>query len=395
MARSRITHINGMLERIRNNPKILKENKQAVEELLFFMQANSANQNTIAKHIYSFEKFMDALDSNVEIKKATRQDLEKAMARIESLKLGEETKRNIRVVVKSYFKHFLGEDLYYPRQIAWLRTSIRKNRKMLPDDILKEDDIIKLIEAANNPRDKAIIALLFDAGIRAGELLSLRRKDADLEGTPAHITVTGKTGPRKIPILFSVPYLARLLDINNGLKPNDSLWMSIGSWSNLDSPLDYSGLRMMIKRLTAKAKINKRIYPHLFRHSRASYYANMLTEQQLKAFFGWTGDSKMTATYVHLSGRDIDNAVLQANGMKSKEEAHEHKLKVIICPKCRYENGFSSRHCSRCGSALDIAIAIKQEEMEEKARALAAKSFEQPETSKGVMDKIKRRRNAK
>ena len=30
-------------------------------------------------------------------------------------------------------------------------------------------------------------------------------------------------------------------------------------------------------------------------------------------------DSKMAATYVHLSGRDIDNAVLRANGKKAKE----------------------------------------------------------------------------
>ena len=152
----------------------------------------------------------------------------------------------------------------------------------------------------------------------------------------------------------------------------------------------------MLKIAAIRAGIKKRIYPHLFRHSRASYYANRLTEQQLKVFFGWTGDSKMAATYVHLSGRDIDNAILQANGAKTKEEVYETKLKTVTCPRCREENGADSRYCIRCGSALDIAIAIKQEEMEKEARALAAKSFDKPEINKDVIDKVvKKRRKIK
>ena len=78
-------------------------------------------------------------------------------------------------------------------------------------------------------------------------------------------------------------------------------------------------------------------------------------------FFGWTGDSKMAATYVHLSGRDIDNAVLQANGKKPKETFEEAKLTVKVCPRCRFDNALSSIYCNRCGSALDIATALVQE----------------------------------
>jgi integrase len=38
----------------------------------------------------------------------------------------------------------------------------------MPRDILTEDDVLKNAESATNLRDKAIIALLFDSGIRAG-----------------------------------------------------------------------------------------------------------------------------------------------------------------------------------------------------------------------------------
>ncbi|WP_394344768.1 hypothetical protein [Salinigranum halophilum] len=50
--------------------------------------------------------------------------------------------------------------------------------------------------------------------------------------------------------------------------------------------------------------------PHHFRHSRATHLANWLTEAQLCEWFGWVQGSNVPARYVHLSGRDIDNAYL-------------------------------------------------------------------------------------
>jgi ribosomal protein L40E len=118
----------------------------------------------------------------------------------------------------------------------------------------------------------------------------------------------------------------------------------------------------MIKRTAKAAKLRKRVYAHLFRHSRASYYANKLTEQQLKAFFGWTGDSRMAGTYVHLSGRDIDNAVMQANDVEVKTERTAPMLKVKTCQKCRFDNGIDSTYCARCGATLEIYTAVKKNE---------------------------------
>ncbi len=388
-----------ILSRVRNNPRILKANKKALEDLVAYMQANGIKQTTIAKNVYCMEKFINAIDPKVNLVKAERQDIERAVAKIVSSDLSEETKRAIRVVIKSFYKHFIGEDLYYPKQIAWIKTTVNKNRKFLPEDILNEEDIAKLLDAAPNPRDRAVIALLFDSGMRAGELLSLRRKDVELEGKTGHVTVMGKTGARRIPILFSVPFIGQWLDMKKELSGSAPLWVSIGSWSNKNQAMDYSGLRMMLKKLTLKAKIDKRVYPHLFRHSRASNYANMLTEQQLKAYFGWTGDSKMTATYVHLSGRDIDNAILKANNMQPKEEAQEQKLAYRPCPKCREINGIASRFCTRCGGAMDVAIGLKEEALDEAARRGVAKGIEDPSVVERALEKvvegIRKKRNRK
>lgn len=63
--------------------------------------------------------------------------------------------------------------------------------------------------------------------------------------------------------------------------------------------------------------------PHNFRHSRATYLANFLTEAQMKEYFGWQQDSKMAGVHVHLSGRDVDNALLRVYGIENKNEKKE------------------------------------------------------------------------
>ncbi|MEM3661681.1 MAG: zinc-ribbon domain-containing protein [Candidatus Micrarchaeaceae archaeon] len=60
----------------------------------------------------------------------------------------------------------------------------------------------------------------------------------------------------------------------------------------------------------------------------------------------------MASTYVHLSGRDIDNAILQANDQKTKESAEGPKLKILMCPRCNFSNPIDATYCTRCGAPL-------------------------------------------
>ena len=116
---------------------------------------------------------------------------------------------------------------------------------------------------------------------------------------------------------------------------------------------------------------------------RASDYAKRLSDQELKNFFGWTGGSRMAETYVHLSGRDVDSAVLQANGYKPVE-VQAPKLKVQLCPRCHLANGPDAQYCSRCGSPLSIDIAM----MEEKTQKAAVQSAIDPQAIAELVDAI-------
>jgi len=118
--------------------------------------------------------------------------------------------------------------------------------------------------------------------------------------------------------------------------------------SNL-SPLKYNSIVQMLYRTAKMAGVKKRVNPHNFRHSRETYLANFLTEAQMKEFFGWTQDSKMAGVYVHMSGRNVDNALLKIYGIKNDEEKRESIFKPKECPRCQKVNQATNKFCSRCG----------------------------------------------
>lgn len=77
----------------------------------------------------------------------------------------------------------------------------------------------------------------------------------------------------------------------------------------------------------------------------------------------------MVARYTHLAGRDINNAVLKANGIDINEygESLQPKLSVKICQKCREKNEMTAKYCARCGTSLEKPIQQAMEASTTKA----------------------------
>ena len=90
--------------------------------------------------------------------------------------------------------------------------------------------------------------------------------------------------------------------------------------------------------------------------------ANHLTEFQMNQYFGWIQGSDMPATYVHMSGREVDNAILKMNGIETDEKREETKMLPPICPRCDTINGHDSKFCLKCGGVLNLKSAMELEE---------------------------------
>jgi phage FluMu protein Com len=76
----------------------------------------------------------------------------------------------------------------------------------------------------------------------------------------------------------------------------------------------------------------------------------------------------MASIYVHLSGRDVDNALLKVHGIKKPEEKEESQLNPKKCPRCQEINQFTNKFCNRCGMILDETLRNRkiQKDLERK-----------------------------
>ena len=214
-------------------------------------------------------------------------------------------------------KHYLSR---FRKFALWLNPDLKlskyrfqtREKKILPHETLSLEEIRQIIDSAESGRDKAILSLLYDTGCRPHELLSLRKADVTNNESGLFVCVPDycKTGARQIPVVITTKshyYLTQYLEANP-LKPTDKLFDMTVEWLNT-----------IIKRLAVKLNLNKRVYSYLFRHSRATFLAQYLTESQLCVYMGWRQGSDMPKIYVHLSGRDILPAVMELNKRLNEE----------------------------------------------------------------------------
>ncbi len=96
----------------------------------------------------------------------------------------------------------------------------------------------------------------------------------------------------------------------------------------------------------------------------------------------------MPQTYVHLSGKQIDKAILKIHGI-SKEEDLKPQLTSTACPRCGQVNGPTSGFCSRCGMAMRLDVAVDVEKKRSDiAMALMELVEKEPEIAKILRESV-------
>jgi len=346
------SYLNNGIEQMKSSERALEvlpePNKQYAKDFENYLQVLNRNPKTIGRRMLELAWLLKHLGKDA--KQATKKDIENLVLQINNSNYAQISKGKLKLTLKRFYK-WLYESDYYPELVSWIKTDRGKTTKKA-SDLLTEDEVKQLIAACLNSRDRALIALLYDSGMRVGELLGLRIKDLQIGKDISFVNVDGKTGVRRIPIGFSLPYLTNYIgEMRQKAKENDYLFVKFDHFRVTENALDYDDIRKILHDLKERTGIQKRLHPHLFRHSRATELASKLTESQMRLFFGWTAGSTMTATYVHLSDRDLLSAMKQINGM-AEAKPEPPKLKVVVCPRCHEQNEVTAHYCRRCGYDL-------------------------------------------
>jgi integrase/recombinase XerD len=317
---------------------------------------------------------------NQEFDTLTKRDVERLIAHLlgRNPPYSAETLGTYKAIVKRFLTWVLAPDEFPrgtpPHAVKWLTTHVRRSEKahLNRNDLLTPSDVTRVLGVTRLPRDQALINCLWETGCRISELGNLQVKHVSKAPHGFFLELTGKTGRRTVLVVSTAPYLAQWLALHPFINDRESpLWVHYQYHDAADF-LRYDTIRTLLTRLFRRAGITKAIYPHLFRHSRATYMiaSGLMTEAQAKKYFGWTPDTNMLATYTHLIDSDANNAILREHQL-APHATSEHLPTPQRCTTCAHENMPHATFCTRCTRPLGPLGPQPYDDEERVARTLA------------------------
>ncbi len=249
-----------------------------------------------------------------------------------------------------------------------------------PSDLWESREHAIFLKYCPNIRDRCYHSLANDMSARPHEILNLKIKDIVLKVTDEGIQYAevvikgGKTRPRTIPLIDSIPYVKDLINNHpHGTNPDSWLFIS-NSNTTFGSKLTYDGLIYQYKyfyktkyfpklvedetvpepdKSLIRNMLTKPWNLYVFRHSALTEKSQILKEHVLRDHAGWTMSSKMPQTYIHYFGNESSKSLLQLKGIIKKEDVEKSTiLKSRQCPNCLEPNKPESKFCTSCKMIL-------------------------------------------
>ncbi len=230
------------------------------------------------------------------------------------------------------------DDRFVPAEIRGerpveLRTRAR-HRLVEPEPCVvaaTEEEILGLVRACRNARDRFIVILLWRTGLRRGELCGLRREDVHLVADASRLGC-GVLGPHVHVVRRDNPNGATAKSRRGRAVPVD--WLAVQAYDQyvterarcreaegsdfllvnlfaapLGRPLRPGGVNELLEALSTRAGLGTRVRPHMLRHSFATAVADAgATLDELKDLLGhaWLTSSEV---YLHPSPQRLRDAV--------------------------------------------------------------------------------------
>ena len=287
--------------------------------------------------------------------------------------LSETTLNSRRHTIRKFFAFVYGYKKGFPPVVDWMkvrRIGRDRHNRINPSDLLTPEEIYTIISHAESPRDRALLSLLAESGCRAGEASTIRVRDVVFNENGFELSVKGKTGLRKVPLVVSRPDVENWL--NNfhmfAAQPEAPLFPRFNK-KQLRLNLQVAGIWNVVKKAVTRAGLvmhslqTKNVSPHSFRHARATELAALgWTEAMLRMYFGWTSDSIMPSIYIHLSQSDVARCYYRMYG-KIKDDKEQPRMlqENSPCPHCGIRNPTGYVTCFSCNKPIGTEAAARME----------------------------------
>lgn len=270
-----------------------------IEEYLIELEIRNYSQNTIKTYKSIIKNFHEYLNTEKDLY-GERRFLRSFKKYIQHLKRDKSVSQNYIYLVTVVSKKFLEfNGLYFldevkaPKRTKSLPKSLNEYEvKQLINAFDYELDCENSFKAKTRLRNKLVLTLLYSSGLRVSELVSLITKDIDLEERTMRIR--GKGDKDRVVLFDSDSKL--LIEKYLFVRESDSDYLFV---NRIDNPLTTRYVQIMIKEYAEKAKINKKVTPHILRHSFATHL--LKNGVDIRAIQQLLGHSNLSTTQIYTS----------------------------------------------------------------------------------------------
>lgn len=150
---------------------------------------------------------------------------------------------------------------------------LRKPKDTLAQRLLDRATVIRMIDAEQNPRNRALMRLLYVSGIRSSEAISLRACDLLKHETGGQITVTAKGG-KTLAVWIDQTTWEMIDGMRTILALPGKEWSSPEEYifrTSTDRPLHLNHVLKIVRAAAKRVGINKNVSPHWLRHATATH----------------------------------------------------------------------------------------------------------------------------
>lgn len=242
-------------------------------------------KNTIDNYVSSVHVFLNNFEGlETEPVRINEQQIKDYLIRFKS----HNTQRANHSAIKCFYKYVLHQSNKF-RYIEYCKRDRR-----LPI-VLSQDEIQRLFIACSNLKHKAILSLLYSAGLRISEVINLKIQDID--SSRMVINILNAKGGKDRQVMLDQKVLLLLREYYKAYHPK--IFMFNG-WKN-EPQYSERSVNEFLKTYARKAGINKRVHAHLLRHCSFTHMVEAGTDINLVQRLAGHSSVKTTSIYLHTS----------------------------------------------------------------------------------------------
>jgi len=266
----------------------MKENyKTALQEFKRALLIKQYSVNTITIYVFAFRAFLKHFYPNP-LTEIARPDIEKYLIKVAKERNYSKSSVNQYInAIKFYYEKVLGND----RAVYRLERPFKDKRLPM---VLSQAEVTRILKSCHNLKHKAILTLIYSAGLRISELIGLDVSDIDSDRMV--IRIKNSKGNKDRQTLLSEKTLDLLRKYYTEYRPKKILFEG-----QTGERYSATSVQRVFKRALLKAGVRKKATLHTLRHSFATHLLEMGTDlRYIQALLGHTS-SKTTEIYTHVT----------------------------------------------------------------------------------------------